>query len=99
MPWKFTRKEEQRFDLVRQMMAGELTVSELCRRFKISRQTAYKWRNLYRRRRLEGLRDRSRRPRRFGRLISLLWRRRLRRWRERHPSWGGRKLRHELVRR
>jgi putative transposase len=99
MPWKFTRKEEQRFDLVRQMMAGELSVSELCRRFKISRQTAYKWHNLYRRGRLEGLRDRSRRPRHFARLVSLLWRRRLRRWRERHPSWGGRKLRHELVRR
>jgi len=99
MPWKFTQKEEQRFDLVRQMRAGHLSVSELCRRFKISRQTAYKWRDLYRRGGLEGLRDRSRRPGRFARLTSLLWRRRLRRWRQRHPSWGARKLRHELVRR
>jgi len=44
MPWKTNSKEEQRFDLVRQMMAGLVSVIALCRRFGISRQTAYKWR-------------------------------------------------------
>ena len=62
MPWKNKSKVEQRFDLVRQMAAGKLAVSELCRRFKISRQTAYKWLRRYRQKRLAGLRDRSRRP-------------------------------------
>jgi putative transposase len=62
MPWKFIKQEEQRFDLVRQMAAGNISVTELCRRFRISRQTAYKWRKSYQRDRLRGLKDRSRRP-------------------------------------
>ena len=99
MPWKILKQEEQRLDLVRQMMRGLVAVSVLCQRFGISRQTAYKWRKLYRSGRLESLRDRSRRPRRPARQTSWLWRRRLRNWRKRHPTWGGRKLRHEMVRR
>jgi transposase InsO family protein len=97
MPWKFVKKEEQRLDLVREMIAGRVTVKELCRRFGISRQTAYKWRKLYRSGRLESLRDRSRRPRYLARRTGARWRRRLRRWRERHSTWGGRKLRHEMI--
>ena len=99
MPWKVTSKSEQRFDLVRQMSAGQLSVAELCRRFRISRQTAYKWRARYRKKRLSGLKDRSRRPRRSPRQTSSVWLRRLGRWRRAHPTWGARKLRHELTRR
>jgi transposase InsO family protein len=97
MPWKLQKKEEQRFDLVCQMKAGQLTVSELSRHFQISRQTAYKWQKLYQSGGLAALQDRSRRPRRLARKISLLWLRRLRAWRKRHSTWGGRKLRHELM--
>jgi putative transposase len=99
MPWKTTTRQEQRFDLVRQMIAGRLTVTQLCQRFRISRQTAYKWRARYRRHRLGGLQDRSRRPRRSPGRTLVLWRRRLRRWRRSHPTWGARKLQHELQRR
>lgn len=99
MPWKLSRKEELRLELVRQMMAGQVAVRELCRRFGISRQTAYKWRKLYRSGRLNTLQDRSRRPRRVARKTKPLWLRRLRRWRQRHPSWGARKLRHQLIER
>jgi transposase InsO family protein len=99
MPWKLSKKEEQRLELVRLMMAGRIAVKELCQRFGISRQTAYKWRKLYRSGRLESLQDRSRRPQRAARKTKPLWLRRLRRWRERHPSWGGRKLRHQMIER
>lgn len=99
MPWKTTSRQEQRFDLVRQMIAGLLSVTRLCQRFRISRQTAYKWQERYRRHRLGGLKDRSRRPRRSPRRTIPLWRRRLRRWRRHHPTWGARKLRYELGRR
>src|SRR5579862_7063294 len=99
MPWKFINKEEQRLDLVRQMVAGRIAVTELCRRFRISRQTAYKWLKSYRRGRRRGLSDRARRPHHLAGRTSALWRRRLRCWRERHPSWGGRKLHHEMGRR
>lgn len=81
------------------MGAGRLSVRQLCQQFGISRQTAYKWRRRYRRHRLGGLQDRSRRPRRSPRKTSALWRRRLRAWRQRRRTWGARKLHHQLQRR
>ncbi len=96
MPWKPTNKQEQRFDLVRQMMAPQASVVELCRRFKISRQTAYKWRRRFRRSRLAGLKDRSRCPAHVARRTADLWLGRLRRLRGRRPTWGARKLRQSL---
>jgi len=99
MPWKKLSKEEQRFDLVRQMARGEHTVSELARRFRISRQTAYKWRGRFRRRRLRGLQDRSRRPLAGPARTTVNWQRRVRTLRLRRPTWGARKLRHQLARR
>lgn len=99
MPWKIKCKVEQRFDLVRQMVAGQFSVSELCRRFRISRQTAYKWRERFRLHRLGGLRDKSRRPLSLAVQTSAQWVRRVRRFRRRRPTWGARKLRHELIRR
>jgi transposase InsO family protein len=96
MPWKSKSKEEQRFDLVRQMAKGQLAVSQLCRRFQICRQTAYKWLRRYRQKRLRGLKDRSRRPLSLAAQTSVDWLRRLRQLRRRRPTWGARKLRHAL---
>ena len=96
MPWKPTNQQEQRFDLVRQMRLGRLTVIELCRHFKISRQTAYKWQRRYRLGRLGGLKDRSRRPEHVPRQTGRLWLRRLRALRKRRPTWGARKLQYRL---
>jgi putative transposase len=97
MPWKSSSKEEQRLDLVQQMIAGKTPVTELCQRFRISRQTAYKWRREFRRRPRLSLKDQSRRPACQAGQTSPLWLRRIRRERRRHPTWGGRKLRHQLV--
>jgi transposase InsO family protein len=99
MPWKATSKEEQRFDLVRQLRAGLASVTVLAQRFRISRQTLYKWRDRYRRSRLRGLQDQSRRPHSSPGQTGALWLRRVRRFRQSHPTWGARKLRHELIRR
>ena len=97
MPWKPTNKQEQRFDLVRQMEVGKASVVELCRRFRISRQSAYKWRRRFELGRLEALKDRSRRPERVARRTSDQWLERLKRLRKRRPTWGSRKLRHVLA--
>jgi transposase InsO family protein len=92
-------KVEQRLDLVRQMIKGYTAVKELCRQFKISRQTAYKWRERYRHGRLRGLADLSRRPGSEASRTSPLWLQRLRRERLSHGTWGARKLRHTLKKR
>jgi putative transposase len=99
MPWKNRSKEEQRLDLVRQMAVGAHAVGELCRRFGVTRQTAYKWRQRYRQKRLRGLHDQSRRPLYLAAQTSVEWLRRLRRLRRRRPTWGARKLRHVLAER
>ena len=99
MPWKKTSLVEQRFDLIRQMAAGERSVLELCEHFGISRQTAYKWRVRYRQGRLRSLHDRSRRPRRSAGQTTLHWLRRVRRARQRHSTWGARKLYRVLLER
>lgn len=98
MPWKTTSRQEQRYQLILEMRAGERSVSALCQRLRISRKTAYKWRGRFRKERLHGLRDRPRRPRKVAGKTSRLWLLRLRRWRLRHPSWGARKLRPGLGR-
>src|SRR5262245_25821353 len=99
MPWKKRSKEEHRLDLVRQMAEGDLTVGQICERAGISRQTAYKWCKRYRRGGLASLKDQSRRPLLMGVQTSSQWLRRLRRLRQRRPTWGARKLRHKLVER
>ena len=98
MPWKTNDRVEQRYDLIRQMITAELTVGELCRRAKISRKTAYKWRKRYHQGRLKALRDGSRAPKKvFGRTVDV-WLKRVRRLRKRRPTWGARKLRYRLAR-
>lgn len=99
MPWKKKSQELQKLDLVRAIARGEGSVSELAARFGVSRQTAYKWRWRFRDQRLRGLRERSRRPLFLAAQTDVLWRRRARRLRRRHPTWGARKLQHVLARR
>ncbi len=99
MPWKRKNKEEQKFDLVRQMMAPKASVAELSRHFGVSRQTAYKWLKRFRTRRWRGLHERSRRPLFLAAQTDAPGLRRVRRLRRRHPTWGARKLRHVLAQR
>lgn len=99
MSWKAKGKEGQRFDLVRQMRVAAVSVAELCRTFKISRKTAYKWRHRYRIGSLKELQDRSHRPKRLRGQTSKLWLRRVRRLRILHKTWGARKIHESLGRR
>jgi transposase InsO family protein len=75
---------------------GEVSFSELCRRFAISRQVGYKWLGRYRVEGVEGLRDRSRRPHNIERRVPQRVERALVAIREQHPAWGARKIRRTL---
>jgi transposase InsO family protein len=70
-------------------------VSQLCRRFEISRKTAYKWLG---RSRVEGegFEDRSRRPLESPTRTAAALEARIVSLRGEHPAWGGRKLRRRL---
>ena len=64
----------------------------LCAAFGIAPKTGYKWLHQFERRGVEGLAERSRRPRNNPRAVPAAMRSRLIALREQHPTWGPRKL-------
>lgn len=93
MPWQEVDKVELRRVFVERVRLG-VSLSEACREFRISRPTGYKWLQRYEAEGLEGLRDRSRRPKnvvltdpRFVEAVVAQ--------RSRH-KWGARKIRKRL---
>jgi transposase InsO family protein len=81
------------------LASGEnANVSQLCRRFGVSRKTLYKWRSRGREGGIEALADRSRRPHSCPGRTSEDWEQRVLEVRQAHPAWGGRKIRAVLGR-
>lgn len=92
MGWKRVTIMSERMEFVTLAMQGEVTFSELCRRFGISRKTGYKFVRRYREEGVEGLCDRSRRPGISPNATPPGTERLILDLRDRHPAWGGRKL-------
>ena len=92
MPWKIVSLVRARQQLVELMLARRQTLQTLCRRFGVSRKTAYKWLAHFRRRGLAGLHDRSRRPRRSPQQLAAPWVKAILDWRRRRPHWGAKKI-------
>jgi transposase InsO family protein len=88
----------QKHAFVELALVPESTVAEVCRAFRISRQTGYKWLDRYNESGFSGLVEQSRRPHHCARATSELWVERLRLARHRHKRWGPRKLRAWLQR-
>jgi len=65
VPWKECSVMDQRYEFVKLASQESSNISELSERFNISRKTAYKWLLRYRAEGTTGLRDRSRRPKRY----------------------------------
>ena len=84
---------EQKLAFIQLVVAADSPFSEVCRAFRISRQTGYKWRRRFRRLGLAGLADQSRRPHFSPQATTALWVERLRVARRKHKRWGPKKLR------
>ena len=82
--------EKSRLEFAVEALAGEQSMSQLCREYEVSRPTGYKWLRRYQAG--EPLRDQShasrRHPNRTPPEVEAL----LVAARNRHPTWGGRKL-------
>ena len=97
MAWKVSSLMSQRFEFVRMASAEGTNIRHLCRQFRVSPTTAYKWMARFRGEGDAGLADHSRRPHRspartvqdVEQLVLDL--------RAAHPSWGGRKLHRRLL--
>ena len=64
MPWSETCRMDERVRFVLDAQEGWTSMSELCRRYGVSRRVGYKWVDRYQEEGLSGLEDRSRAPRR-----------------------------------
>ena len=92
MAWSEVTVREQREEFVRLASQAEANVSEICRRYGISRKTGYKWLSR------EQFDDRSRRPLSSPARTPAELEARVIAVRSRHPAWGGRKIAHVLAR-
>lgn len=99
MPWKTCCSKEQRSKFVGEHLRNKIGLAALCRRWAISRKTAYKWIKRFDAQGRFGLGDQSRRARRVHNRPNDVWLARIRRVRRQHPSWGAAKLRWALQRR
>ena len=88
---------DARVQFVGDYAGGELTMTELCDRYGISRQTGYKW--VARHQRGESLADRSRRPWHSPQTTPDDIVRAVLEFHERHPAWGAGKLVQRLAQR
>jgi transposase InsO family protein len=97
MPWKEVSAVEQREEFVMLALAEGSCRRDLCRRYEISPTTGYKWLERYAEQGREGLVDRSRRPHASPRRTPEAIEAAVLALRDKHPAWGGRKLRRRLL--
>ena len=86
MPWKTSCYKVQRWRFIEEYLRKRNKLAELCRRWSISRKTAYKWISRFKERGRFGLANRRRVAHRIANRPAELWLARIRRWRARHHS-------------
>jgi transposase InsO family protein len=96
MPFKERSIVSQREEFCRLALSPGANLSELCRRFGVGRTAAYKWLKRYGETGVDGLADRSRRPRSSPRRSDGALEAQVLAVRTAHPAWGGRKIHHVL---
>lgn len=62
MAWENSKVEHQRLQLITAYMKKEASMTDLCRRFGVSRKTGYKWYEVFLKEGKNGLKDMSRAP-------------------------------------
>jgi len=92
MPWKETQKMDQRMEFVMKALVHP-NFRELCREYRVSAKTGYKWRERFVRPGLAGLDELSRRPHGHAAELGEAVVCEIVRLKQAHPHWGPRKIR------
>jgi putative transposase len=92
MPWKKTDPMCERMQFVAAYLSGLYSMTELCERAGIKRNTGYKWIRRYEAEGLPGLQEKSRAPKHCPHKISPEIEALLLEAKRAHPSWGPRKI-------
>lgn len=98
MPWKEATLLTLRKEFVHLADQPNANMSQLCRRFEISRKTGYKWLRRWRKEGTEGLMDRSRRPHHSPNQTSEEVEQQVLKAYKQYKEWGARKLRARMKR-
>ena len=96
MPWKVQNTMSLRKEFIHLALQESANLRQLCVRFEISPQTAYKWLARYEAEGEAGLSDRSRRPLNSPGKSSAQVEEAVLALRRNHPAWGGRKISRRL---
>lgn len=96
MPWKESSPVTEREHFINDYLTGDHSMSELCRRYRVSRKTGYKWVDRYMSR--CELVDRSSKPHHSPRAVASWLEDAIVQWRKQRPRWGPRKLRQAMLR-
>jgi putative transposase len=89
-----------RRELIRELVEGARSVSELSQRYGLSRKTIYSWKKRYEEQGLRGLEEKSRRPHQSPRqIITQAWKDVVFELKRRRRTWGAKKIVAELKRR
>lgn len=96
MPWNESWIVDQRLQFLSSYQQKEMSLSDLCREFGVSRPTGYRWINRYKEVGPEGLLDRSRKPHGCSHATLEATENAILALRSKHPSWGARKLKARL---
>jgi transposase InsO family protein len=98
MPWKASSVMEEKLRFVFEYQQRERTMTELCERYGIARETGYVWLRRYQAVGLEGLREKSRAAERHSNQTAAEIEQMVLELRQAHMSWGPRKLKRILER-
>jgi putative transposase len=98
VPWRTTDLMEIREEFVQRALSGRFAITALCNAYGISEKTGHKWLSRFKDEGRAGLADRSHVPHEAPHKISELLRRQIISLREKHPTWGPKKLRAVLKR-
>ena len=99
MPWKIIEPMDQKIQLIADLQQSHYSITDLSKKYGISRKTAYKWYYRYEEEGIDGLKDRNRAPkyspnRTAGRIIRLIINEKLR-----NRKRGPRKIYYQLKQR
>jgi transposase InsO family protein len=92
MSWKEISPVQEREQFVKEALSRSLSFTALCRKFKVSRKTGYKFLGRFLKQGLPGLQDRSRAPHQQAHRLSDEVVDRILKVRRRHKSWGPKKI-------
>ena len=98
MPWKTSSVMEEKLRFILEYERGEHSMSELCQRYQVARETGYVWLRRYRETGIAGLLERSRAALRHPNQTPAAVEQAVLELRQAHMRWGPRKLKRILQR-